>query len=199
MERVSGVTRADRITSVPRTEARALAKRRPPSPTPFLVSFNAGGRGGGNKQMKSNSKLLAVAAGSIAVIGIWGCRKDDEAGTATRDFLARGNAICHKAQKDIERGTRQDLPTDHSSPVEALNELARELIIPRRDRQIRALRRLSVPPGEGANVKEILDAMQAALDESKRQPFRFTLAKDSPFAKPDRLVRNYGLTDCVSG
>ena len=149
--------------------------------------------------MRTTTRRSALAAGTIAVIAIAGCGNGDGAGASRAEFVDAGNAICSDAKRDIGRATRQSLSADQPPSAAELTEFARETIIPRLERQLDELGRLPVPAGDEREVKEIVGSVQSALDQSRKQPLRFGLAKDSPYAKPDRLARNYGLTECVSG
>lgn len=140
--------------------------------------------------------IPVLVLGTIAVLVLTACGSSN----ATRSqFLHKGNAICRDAKADIRRAIRKG-PRVGRLPARAfLNRVARKTLIPRLEHQVAALRRLPAPPEDAGTLRDLLDSLQSALEHSKRRPFTFGLAKDSPYATPDRLARDYGLTDCVSG
>jgi hypothetical protein len=136
--------------------------------------------------------------GLAAVLAAAGCGTSDDRTLSRAEFLHRGNEICKEARGDILRTARQRF--DDAGPATAgrLIKFGRQTVIPRLERQVAALGRLPVSPEDEDEVRATIAALQAALIRSKKKPLTFTLAKDSPYAKPDRLARDFGLTDCVS-
>jgi hypothetical protein len=140
-----------------------------------------------------------VLAAALAVLAPAGCGSGD--GDQSRsDFVKDGNAICREAKADIRRAVRRGSVDQRGLPArEFLERVALQTLIPRLERQVQELRRLPVPPGDEGALRELFGSLQSALEQSKRRPFTFGPAGNSPYAKPDRLARAYGLTDCVSG
>ena len=145
---------------------------------------------------KARANLVLAA---IALLALAGC--GDGSGEESRsDFVREGNAICRDAKTDIRRAISRRMVDPRELAARAyLERVARETLIPRLERQLRQLRGLPIPPGDEGSLRELLGALEAALERSQRKPFTFGPAKNSPYAKPDRLARAYGLTDCVSG
>jgi hypothetical protein len=136
---------------------------------------------------------------ALAMLAFPGCDRGDAADTSQSAFLSRGNAICKDAKEDIARAARQMFDPTSRPEGSKLIRFGRQVAVPRLDQEVAALRRLPAPSGDEAEVNKMIESLKAALDRSRVKPLTFTPAKDSPYAKPDRLARSLGLTDCVSG
>ena len=146
------------------------------------------------RSIRQSTSVLGLAAILVAA----GCGTSDDRTVSRAEFLNRGNEICKKARSDILRSARERFDDAGPPTAATLVEFGRKTVIPRLERKVAALRRLPVSSGDEEEVKALIAAMQAAVSRSKQKPLTFTLAKDSPFAKPDHLARDLGLTGCMS-
>jgi hypothetical protein len=148
--------------------------------------------------------LAALAALALIVAGCGGGSDSTETtGSLSKaEFVKQGNALCAKGSKEIEEGFEK-FGKEHgfskkNEPSKAeLEEAVETVLIPRIHKEIEGIRALGVPAEEGAEAEAVLDAAEEALEKGEEDPKAF-LKKESegPFAKANKLSREYGLTKC---
>jgi hypothetical protein len=143
---------------------------------------------------------LAVATGSVAA----GCGGSDSDTTSTTaltksEFLAVGNKICAKGDKEINQAANQTFGNGQPSASE-VNQFVTKTVIPSVQSQINGVKALPPPAGDEAQVDAIVNSAQEALDKAKADPKLLTDSggKD-PFAESNKLAKAYGLTKCGGG
>jgi hypothetical protein len=147
----------------------------------------------------------AVALLAIVVAGCGGgsdSNSSTEAGTSSltkAEFVKQGNAICAKGSKEINEGFEQFVEENGLSktkaPSKAVQEEAVEkVLIPKIRKEVENIRALG-PPDEEAEA--VLDAAEEALEKGEEDPIQFLKEESAgPFAKANKLSREYGLTKC---
>ncbi|HET9153986.1 MAG TPA: hypothetical protein VFN85_07715 [Solirubrobacterales bacterium] len=155
------------------------------------------------------SKTLMALSAAVAVLAILvaGCgggsdSSSTEASTSSltkAEFVKEGNAICAKGSKEINEGFEQFVEENGLSkkkaPPKAVQEEAVEtVLIPRIRKEVESIRALG-PPDEEAEA--VLDAAEAALEKGEEEPIQFLKEEsEGPFAKANKLSREYGLVKC---
>jgi hypothetical protein len=118
-----------------------------------------------------------------------------EAGSGTdemarADFVTRANEICREA---IEALSGQEPDTaDEDAMVAYLSDT----FIPSVRQQLDDIRDLGFPPGDEAELAEMLDGADAALDRLEADPATVLTSGEDPFAEVNDQLNSYGLTEC---
>lgn len=147
---------------------------------------------------------IATLAMAFGGCGSGGDSTDTAEGTSSvskAEFVKKGNAICTKAEKEVEEGVEEFAKENNLSarkpPSEKqVEELAEELIVPSVRKQLMELRALGTPSGGAEELQAIFAAVEGALKETEENPSVFGKGGVGPFAKANKLSREYGLTVC---
>lgn len=148
--------------------------------------------------------LAALAALALIVAGCGGGSDSTEGTTALSkaEFVKQGNAICAKGSKEIEEGfekfgKEQGFSKNKQPSKAELQEGIETIVIPKIQKEIAGIRALGIPAEEGAEAEAVLDAAEEALEEGEENP-SLLLKEESagPFAKANKLAREFGLTKC---
>ena len=145
--------------------------------------------------------LVALAAGLILA----GCGGGDSSSTSTAlstsAFLAQGNEVCAKGNKEINAAAKK-IFTQSQAPSQATQEkFVTDTVIPSIQGQIDGIEALSPPTGDEDQVQAITDTAQSALDKAKSDPSLLTDqggGQNDPFAEANKLANAYGLDQCGS-
>jgi len=115
-----------------------------------------------------------------------------------KEYLKRGDAICAKGDKEIDREAKEEFPdaAEGKQPGEKkLTEFARDVVIPNVEDQLEKLRDLPAPEGDEDKVSEIYDAADDGLQDLKEDPKRL-VTEDEPLAEANKKARDYGFKEC---
>lgn len=145
--------------------------------------------------------LAALAALALIVAGCGGGSDSTESTSSLTkaEFVKQGNAICAKGSEEINEGFEEFVKerglSKTKAPPKAVQEEAVEtVLIPRIRKEIESIRALG-PPDEEAEA--VLDAAEGALEKGEEEPIQFLKEENTgPFAKANKLSREYGLTKC---
>lgn len=153
---------------------------------------------------------LALAASLLSAIALIACGSNQGASSSgertipKQVFMKKVLAICAEANDEIGRVYNQyadpPYPGGQRPTSEKMNEVAEEVVIPARQKQVRRIEALGFPPGERRQVEAILDALREGIEEGERD--RRTLRADGvryAFTRALRLEGAYGLEACVTG
>jgi ABC-type glycerol-3-phosphate transport system substrate-binding protein len=145
--------------------------------------------------------LAALAALALIVAGCGGGSDSTESTSSLSkaEFVKKGNAICAKGNEEIEEGF-EEFGKEHGfseekEPSKAeLEEAVETIVIPGVRKQVEGIRALG-PPDQAAEA--ILDAAEEGLEKGEEDPKQFLKEESAgPFAKANKLSREYGLTKC---
>lgn len=156
--------------------------------------------------MSKRFVALLVALTALALI-VAGCGSGGSGSSSTEstssltkaEFVKQGNAICAKGSKEINEGFEEFVKerglSKTKKPSKAVREEAVEtVLIPKIREQVESMRALG-PPDEEAEA--VLDAAEEALEKGEEDPILFLEEESAgPFAKVNKLSREYGLTKC---
>lgn len=145
--------------------------------------------------------LAALAALALIVAGCGGGSDSTESTSALSkaEFVKQGNAICAKGNKEINEGFEEFVKENGLSktkaPSKAVQEEAVEtVLIPKISKELENIRALGPPDKE---AEAVLDAAEEALEKGEEDPIQFLKEESAgPFAKANKLAREYGLTKC---
>lgn len=129
----------------------------------------------------------------------------DQAPAISRAAFTRGALkICAQANREILRvyGQYAEAPYPGGKrPTSAkMDEVAEEVVIPARRKQIHRIEALGFPPGQRLAVRKLLAAWKEGIEEGERD--RRTLRADGvPYAFDQalRLADELGLGECATG
>jgi hypothetical protein len=143
---------------------------------------------------------MAIAAMLIAALGAVGCGSSSSTTTSTTaitktEFLAKGNAICAKGNKELNAvGAKLGKSPSQAQVTAAVNSS----YVPSIQAQIDGIRALGAPAGDEATVTNMLDLAQADLNKIKGDP-TLLVSQNDPFANFAKIAHPYGLTQCAAG
>lgn len=152
-----------------------------------------------NKRFIALLAALAALALVVAGCGGGGSSTESTSSLTKAEFVKQGNAICAKGSKEINEGFEKFVEENGLSktkaPPKAVQEEAVEtVLIPKISKEIEDIRALG-PPDEEAEA--VLDAAEEALEKGEEDPIAFLKEESAgPFAKANKLSREYGLTRC---
>jgi hypothetical protein len=129
----------------------------------------------------------------------------DQTPTISRAAFTRETLeICAQANREILRVYGQyaepPYPGGKRPTSEKMNEVAEEVVIPARRKQIHRIEALGFPPGQQLAVRKLLAAWEEGIEEGERD--RRTLRGDGvryAFTKALRLADKLGLGECATG
>jgi len=154
------------------------------------------------------SKRFIALFAALAVLAmiVAGCGGDSDSTESTSsltkaEFLKQGNAICAKGEKEIEEGFEEfakenNLPENKQPSKAQLTEAVEEVVLPAVDEQVESIRDLGLPSEGGEEADEVLKAAEEAIEKGEEDPASLANEKADPFAKANKLARDYGLTKC---
>lgn len=153
-----------------------------------------------------SKRLLALlaAGAAIALIAV-GCgggsdNTESTSSLSKAEFVKKGNAICAKGEKEIEEGVEKFAKENNLSNKEPskaqLKELTNDVLIPIVRNQVDDIRALGIPSGDEQEVEAIFSGVEEATAEIEEDPSLLNEVGAGPFAKSNRLAREYGLTKC---
>ncbi len=142
---------------------------------------------------------LAALALIVAGCGSSGSSTESTSSLTKAEFVKKGNAICAKGSEEVNEGFEEFVKENGLSktkaPSKAVQEEAVEaVLIPKISKELESIRALG-PPDEEAEA--VLDAAEGALEKGEEDPIQFLKEENAgPFAKANKLAREYGLTKC---
>lgn len=152
-----------------------------------------------SKRLVALLAALVALALIVAGCGSGGGSTEGTTALSKAEFVKQGNAICAKSSEEINEGfeefVKENGLSKNKTPSKAVQEEAVEtVLIPRVSKEVESVRALG-PPDEEAEA--VLDAAEEALEKGEEDPIQFLKKESSgPFAKANKLAREYGLTKC---
>lgn len=147
--------------------------------------------------MKHTHRMAVALALSAATVSLAaGCGGDsndsasaDESSISKSEFIVQANAICKRGNASIDKafvalGPRRPTPEEFN-----------EIVIPRSQGEIDALRQLPTPEGDEETLSSLFDDAQEALDRMKSDP-EISFQGTDPFADVNARAIKYGLPAC---
>ena len=147
----------------------------------------------------------AIAVAAIAALAIAGCGGGSSSSTTSTsalsksEFLAKGNAICAKGEKQIGTAGKKFFSQSQAPSQATQEKFATQVVIPNIQQQVDGIKALPAPAADEDQVNAIVEAAQSALDKVKQDPSLITQSQGSdPFTQANKLANAYGLTQCGS-
>lgn len=154
---------------------------------------------------------LRPAIRMVAIVGVLtslvlGCGDDDGANIASvpatteevtkARYIEQGDAACARHNRKIQREVQAYLrDAGQSSQAKVADEIVNRVLVPRMGHEIRTVRAYVLPPENVNGALRVLAAMQTVVDRAEKDPVAF-LGEGQPFAKAERLAREFGFKVC---
>jgi len=165
--------------------------------------------------LKRRSRPLALATAVVSLV-VAGCGGDDEPATAVEgasgatgptaaaipldDWIDQADTICGEEGAVIDAAAAETFTQGEQPDEAALDQFAAETVIPGLQAQYDAISALPPPEGEEEAAAELLDSLQAAIDEVEQDPSGLSGAAGSEtFAEANTLATQLGLRECGEG
>lgn len=124
---------------------------------------------------------------------------DGDTPSARTAFVRRANEICARGRAEREKALARYARRNSGKPRgERVDDSLKEVYVPGLEAQIAALRRLTPPPGDAAEVGAIVEAMEGWVALVKRGGRSAKAEVDRALVRASRLARRYGLAECAS-
>lgn len=139
----------------------------------------------------------------IASLAIAGCGGGDDDGggeeTLTKvEFIAQGDAICKKAEKQAETEAEEFAEENgfdlEKATDEELEEAIAEVLVPALERQSREIDALGAPEGDEEKVEAIIVALEDGTSKVEDDPS--AVLEGSPLKEASQLASDYGFETC---
>lgn len=157
-----------------------------------------------------SKRFIALLAAVVAVAAIAaGCGSSDDGSdttevtvTLTKDeLIAQGDAICKQGNEEIEEGfesyaEENNIP-DGKEPSDAQGvEIVEQVIVPNLKTQSELIRGIGSPEGDEEEIGEMLDSLDAAIEEAEDDPEALFSEDTDPFGDANQKAQDYGFTEC---
>jgi hypothetical protein len=149
--------------------------------------------------MRKTWIVLAVI-GAGAAFATAGCGGDDDdtttAALSKQEFIAQGDEICAKADKELDQASRETFDQGKPSQQE-VEQFATDSLVPNIQGQIDAIRALGIPEGDEEQINATLDDAQEAVDRLAQDPSQL---EDGPAGRQLQAagdeLQQYGFKKC---
>jgi len=149
-----------------------------------------------------------VAVAAVAA----GCGSSDDGSDTTevtvtvtkKELIAQGDAICKQGNEEIEEGfesfaEENNIP-DGEEPNDAQGvEIVEQIIVPSLKTQSELIRGVGAPEGDEEEIGEMLDSLDAAIEEAEDDPEALFSEDTDPFGDPNQKAQDYGFSECGEG
>ncbi|MFL5874113.1 MAG: hypothetical protein ACJ75T_11680 [Solirubrobacterales bacterium] len=158
------------------------------------------------------SKRLILLLGGVLALALVaaGCGSSDDSTTDTVDvsvtvtkpeLIKQGDAICKKGneeiQADFEQFAKENGISKGKEPNKAQTmEIFERVIIPNLGTQSELIRRIGAPEEDAEQIEEMLDSLDAAVEEVEDDPEALFDAEEDPFAEANEKAQAYGFSEC---
>ena len=112
------------------------------------------------------------------------------------EFLREADLICHSTEARIEAAA-DDIVTAPGEPDPAeVERVARSIVIPALETEVRAIRALGAPEGDERQVDAILAATERGIRAIERDPRNLLDGAPRELRRAGQLARGYGSEQC---
>lgn len=153
------------------------------------------------RRVVTAGSLCLVVVGMSLALAACGSSSDESTTALTKaEFLAKGNAICRRGNREISKAAEKQFPRGKSEPnKKEMEQFVSQTIVPSVESQVQQISQLPAPEGEEEKVGAIVEEAEASVDEVAEDPsLMIDEGGKDPFAKTNELASDYGLTACAS-
>jgi hypothetical protein len=137
--------------------------------------------------------ILAILLAALLVSGCGGGGDSDPLSKTA--FLKQGNEVCAKAGDERDAEGRAFAENEGGSNDEELESYVSEVVAPSVDDMTSELGDLGAPKADAKQVEKIIAGYEGSLGKLESEP-KLAL-EGNPFAAPNKMAEDYGLSDCV--
>jgi hypothetical protein len=153
----------------------------------------------GEREALRSARLgsMVIAGILLAGVAVAGCGSSSKTASTTTaaitkaEFVAKGNAICGKADPVLSAAGAK---LEAQPPKAEIEALVKGTYLPSIQAQITGIKALGVPAGEEATVTKMLALAEADVEKIKADP---ALIATDVFADFAKVAHPYGLTACA--
>jgi hypothetical protein len=130
--------------------------------------------------------LIVVAPLAFAACGGSDAPSKDE-------YISQADEICQKAQDDVAAAITEEFGDRMPNQQETVS-FSEDVVIPKLEEQLAALRDLTPPEGDEEALQEMYGTLEVAINQYKEN-----IDPENPpeaFLEFDRLIEEYGLEAC---
>ena len=144
-------------------------------------------------------------AALLATAVLAGCGGDDDEDTfaplvaeplSKVEFLREADRICHASEARIEAAADELLVGPRAPAPEEVERVALRVVVPALEGEVKAIRALGAPPGDGPEVDAILAATERGIAAIEQDPRGLEDGVPAPLREAERLARRYGSEQC---
>lgn len=156
--------------------------------------------------------VVAAASAAVIVVGCGGEDGDSQAAAGEEnpiqtsslsksEFIERANVACRRTKRKLVGEAVAYLESHKGKPESVvLADLGREVLLPKAEAQLAAIRKLGAPEGDEEELEEIMAIEReeiARVRGLKKAESTFTLSK--AFEGSSERFKEYGLHGCANG
>jgi hypothetical protein len=112
------------------------------------------------------------------------------------EFLAEADRICGSTNARVEAAADGLLATADRPPPAEVRRIVRRVVVPALEVEVRAIRALGAPAGDGAEVEAILAATEEGIAQIEADPVAVLDGPPPALRRAGRLARAYGSQEC---
>jgi hypothetical protein len=144
---------------------------------------------------------IAIATSALMAIGGCGSNGDAKSGTTSlskAEFVQLANAACRREKVGLAQRVAEFERLRNGMRPAPYGDMVHRILLPTIEEEVSKIRELTPPHGEEERVDWMLFAQQSAIDNvAVRRSVPSIAAAARHFAGAGRLLRGYGLSDCV--
>jgi hypothetical protein len=148
---------------------------------------------------------IAIAVGlALAALVVTGCGGGGDSSTATVSvskavFIKKVDAVCKRGTERMQKAILDFLKQHRNvqRPNKAQSEkLVGTAIVPSVKTELKELKALEAPEGDGDRVDAIISALEEGLETAEGNPEAVVASSDAVFGISGRLAAEYGAEVC---
>jgi hypothetical protein len=163
-----------------------------------VMAIAAGCGGGGD-----SSSAPASAGGDTSATGESNGGSITTSSLDKEEYIKKASAVCVKERESVLEEMAAWVKSHEgkgNSGAELIVPLTRQVLLPKIEAEIAAVRALGAPEGDEDQIEAILAAQQAAVDEVRSEKKLTSFEEvDTHFKAAGDMYREYGFTACMNG
>jgi hypothetical protein len=112
------------------------------------------------------------------------------------EFVRQADQICLSGDSQIEAAGDDLLASGDRPTPSQVRRIARRIVVPGLEAEVRAIRALGAPPGDEADVARILRATERGIAQIEADPEAAIEGPSAGLLEAGRLARRYGSSEC---
>ncbi len=142
-----------------------------------------------------------AALGCLFGLAVAGCAQSEDVGAPPPEsppltkaqLIKQGDRICKASNRRLDAAVTAEL---RPNPTAAqVKKIMLEVAVPELEGQVAALRELVPPSSDAPMIDLMLDAVDEAIEETRKNPIK-VVRDDDAFDDANRIARKYGFKHC---